>query len=107
MMMKKVAAALFASSLLVAWGAGNATAGKAVYDRSCKNCHGADGVANPAIAKMMKVEIKPLGSADVQGMTDEQIAEIITKGKGKMHAIRSVTGEQVNDVVAFVRTLKK
>jgi mono/diheme cytochrome c family protein len=107
MMIRKVAAALFASSLAMAWAAGNATAGKAVYERACKNCHSADGVANPTIAKMMKVDIKPLGSSDVQSMTDQQIADIITKGKGKMHAIKSVTGEQVNDVVAYVRTLKK
>jgi mono/diheme cytochrome c family protein len=106
-MKKKAAAAWFASSLAMAWAAGNATAGKAVYDRVCKNCHGADGVANPAIAKMMKVDIKALGSPEVQAMTDPQIADVITKGKGKMRAIPSVTGEQVNDVVAFVRTLKK
>ena len=106
-MTKKLAAAFFASALATVWAAGNATAGKAVFDRTCKNCHGADGVANPTIAKMMKVEIKALGSPEVQGMTDQQIADIITKGKGKMRSIPSVTGEQVNDVVAFVRTLKK
>ncbi|HTX34134.1 MAG TPA: cytochrome c [Bryobacteraceae bacterium] len=91
----------------VALAAGNATEGKAVYDRSCKNCHGATGEANPAIAKMMKVEIANLGSPEVQKMSDADLAKIITTGKGKMQPIRSVTGKSVDDVVAYIRTLKK
>jgi cytochrome c553 len=47
-----------------AFGA-DAKAGQASYDKSCKSCHGADGTPNPAIAKMMKVEMKDLKSADV------------------------------------------
>ena len=38
--------------------AGDATAGKAAYDKACKSCHGADGTPNAAIAKSMKVEMK-------------------------------------------------
>ena len=64
--MKKTVVVLIASAGL-ALAAGDAAAGKAFYDKSCKSCHGADGTANPNIAKMMKVEIKDLGSADVQG----------------------------------------
>ena len=99
-------AAFFLTAAL-AFAAGNPTDGKVVYDRACKNCHGADGVANPAIVKMMKVEIRNLGSPGVQGMTDDQIKKIVTDGKGKMQPIRSVTGKSVDDVVAYVRTLKK
>lgn len=106
-MKKKVAAAWFASSLVMAWAAGNATAGKAVYDRVCKNCHGTDGVANPAIAKMMKVEIKDLKSADVQGMSDADLKKIITDGKGKMKPVKTVSGAEADEVVAYVRSLKK
>ena len=89
------------------YAAGNATEGKAVYDRACKNCHGATGEANPAIAKMMKVEIHNLGSSEVQSMSDNDLKKIITNGKGKMQPIRSVTGKSADDVVAYVRTLKK
>jgi len=91
----------------VAYAAGNATDGKAVYDRACKNCHGATGVANPGIVKMMKVEIHDLGSPEVQKMSDDELKKIVTDGKGKMPAIHSVTGKSVDDVVAYVRTLKK
>ena len=87
--------------------AADATAGKPMYDKSCKSCHGADGVANPAITKMLKVEIKDLGSPEVQGMSDEALGKIITEGKGKMKPIHTVTGDSVHDVVAYVRTLKK
>ncbi|MEO8128510.1 MAG: cytochrome c [Bryobacteraceae bacterium] len=89
------------------FAAGDATAGKAVFDKSCKSCHGATGVANPAIAKMMKVEMKDLGSAEAQGLSNEAMEKIIKTGQGKMKPIASVTGKSVDDVVAFVRTLKK
>ena len=50
-----------------AWAA-DAAAGKAVYMAKCRGCHGAEGEGNPNIAKMMKVEMKPLGetTADVK-----------------------------------------
>lgn len=85
----------------------DAAAGKTTFDKSCKTCHGADGTPNPNIAKMMNVEIRPLGSADVQAQSDDDIKKIITTGKGKMKPVATVTGKSVDDVVAFVRTLKK
>jgi cytochrome c5 len=97
---------ILAISAGAVYAAGDAAAGKAVYDRACKNCHGAKGEGNPTMAKMMKVEMKSLASADVQKQSDEDLKEIVTKGKGKMHPVASVTGKSVDDVVAFVRTLK-
>ena len=87
--------------------AGDATAGKAVYDKSCKSCHGASGAANPAIAKMMKVEMKDLSSSEVQGKSDADLKKIITDGAGKMKPIKAVTGADLDNVIAYVRTLKK
>ena len=87
--------------------AADAKAGQAAYDKSCKSCHGADGTPNAAIAKMMKVEMKDLKSADVQGMSDGDIKKIVTDGKGKMKPIKTVTGGDVDNVVAYVRSLKK
>ncbi len=91
----------------LAHAAGGATAGKAVYDRACKACHGVTGEANPGIVKMMKVEIKDLRSQDVQSLSDDDLKKIITEGKGKMQPVRSVTGKSVDDVIAYIRTLKK
>jgi len=87
--------------------AADAKAGKDVYDKSCKSCHGADGTPTPAVAKMMKVEIKDLKSADIQAMSDDDIKKVITSGKGKMKPVASVTGASVDNVVAYVHSLKK
>src|SRR5580698_2085666 len=96
-----------AGVLATAGLAADAGAGKAVYDKSCKTCHGTDGTANPAIAKMMKVDMKNLGSADVQAMSDADIKTVVTDGKGKMKPVKTVSGGSLDDVVAYVRTLKK
>lgn len=84
-----------------------ADAGKAAYDKSCKSCHGATGTPNPAIAKMMKVEMKDLGSADVQSMTDADLKKVITEGKGKMKPVTAVSGPAADQLIAYIRTCKK
>ena len=86
--------------------AADATAGKAAYDKSCKSCHGADGTPNPAIAKMMKVDMRDLKSPDVQATSDDDLKKIITDGKGKMKPVASASGSAA-DVVAYIRTWKK
>ena len=90
-----------------AGSAADAKAGQAIYDRSCKSCHGPDGTANPSIAKMMKVDMKDLKSADVQAMSDDEIKKIITDGKGKMPAVKTVSGAALDNLVAYIRSLKK
>ena len=86
--------------------AADAAAGKAAYDKSCKTCHGADGTANPAIAKMMKVDMQDLKSADVQAMSDDDLKKVITAGKGKMKPVASASSSAA-DIVAYIRTWKK
>ena len=86
--------------------AGDATAGKAAYNKSCKSCHGADGTPNPAVAKMMKVEMQDLKSAEVQAMSDDDLKKIITGGKGKMKPMPAAASS-ADDIVAQIRTWKK
>jgi mono/diheme cytochrome c family protein len=97
-------------AVFLAWSAGQAFGaaadGKAVFDAKCKSCHGADGSGNPTIAKMMKVTLRPLGSAEVQAKSDADLKKDITQGNGKMKA-QTVTAKQADDVVAYLRTLKK
>ena len=104
--MKKTVAVLIASAGL-ALAAGDAAAGKAVYDKSCKSCHGADGTPNAAVAKMMKVDMKDLKSTEVQALSDEDMKKIVTEGKGKMRPVKTVSGPAVDDLIAYVRSLKK
>jgi len=87
--------------------AADAKAGEAVYEKSCKSCHGADGTPNPPIAKMMKVEMRDLKSPEVQSRSDADLKKVVTDGQGKMKPTASVTGGSVDNVVAFVRSLKK
>ena len=105
--MKLSACSIILAALGAASAWAGADAGKAVYDRACKSCHGADGAGNPTIAKMMKVEIPALSSSAVQSLSEADLKAIVTKGKGKMKPVASVTGKQVDDVIEFVRTLKK
>ena len=86
--------------------AADAKAGQAVYDKSCKSCHGMDGTPNASIAKMMKVDMRDLRSPEVQSMSDSDLGKIITAGQGKMKPVASVTGADVGNVVAYVRALK-
>ena len=86
--------------------AGDAKAGQAAYDKSCKGCHGATGVANPAVAKMLSATIPDLGSGEVQGLSDADIQKIISDGKGKMKPVKTLSAAP-DDVVAYIRTLKK
>ncbi len=40
-------------------------------------------------------------------MSDADLTAVITKGKGKMQPVKAVTGKSVDDVIAYVRSLKK
>jgi mono/diheme cytochrome c family protein len=95
------------SVLLAPAGAAVAKDGEPVYAAKCKNCHGADGAGNPAIAKMMNVTMKPLGSAEVQAKSDADLKGVITAGIGKMKPVAGVSATDADNVVAYIRTLKK
>lgn len=98
-------AALLATGSL-AWAA-DAAAGKMVFDTKCKTCHGADGAGNAGLAKALSVTFKPLGGDEIQKMSDADLKKVITAGSGKMKPVAGLMPAQVDDVVAFVRTLKK
>jgi len=83
-----------------AWAA-DAAAGKPVFDAKCKACHGATGEGNPNMAKALKVELKPLSA------TSADVKKVVTEGQGKMKPVASVTGSDLDNVVAYVHSLKK
>jgi len=88
-------------------GAATAKEGEMVYNGKCKNCHGADGSGNPAIAKMMNVSLKPLGSAEVQRQSDADLKAVITNGTGKMKPVSGISAADADNLVSYLRTLKK
>ena len=89
--------------------------GKAVYDSTCKRCHGEDGTGDRMADRFYQVTIPRLNSDYVQSKTDAEIKEIVTKGKGKMQPVQpgapsmrhTFSGEDIDEVIAYVRTFKK
>jgi len=88
------------------WAGGNTDAGKALYDKKCASCHAKDGAGNPGIAKAMKVELRNLGSKEVQAKSDADLKKDTTEGVGKMKGVK-LTDAEWGDVLAYLRTMKK
>jgi len=76
----------------------------ALFKSKCAGCHGADGTGS-AMGKKMGAH--DFTSAEVQGMSDAQLADIITNGKNKMPKYGSLKPEEIKGLVAYIRTLKK
>lgn len=75
--------------------AADAAAGKAVFDTKCKVCHGAEGAGGA------------MDKASIAGTASATVKETVTKGKGKMKPQASVTGDALDNVAAYVASLKK
>ena len=76
-------------------------AAEATYKAKCAACHGADGKGKAAM------KTHDWTSADVQKMSDPELAAVITNGKTPMPPFKSLTADQVKDLVAYVRTFAK
>ena len=104
----KIAAGI---TMLVLMAAPFATAfaqapGADVYKSKCQSCHGAEGTPNPGIAKAMGV--KPANDPSVKAISEAQMIEDTTNGKGKMPAFKSkITDAQIKDSVEYFRSLGK
>ena len=81
------------------------TAAEATYKARCAMCHGPDGKGETATGKMMKV--KDFASEEVQKMSDADLTTAITSGKGKMPPSKTLSADQVKDLVAYVRVFGK
>jgi mono/diheme cytochrome c family protein len=99
MILMTAALAALSSTAVVA---ADAAAGKAVYDKSCKSCHGADGTPNAGMAKAMNIK-----DFKTTAFSDADIKTAVTSGKGKMKPIPSVTGASLDNVSAYVQSLKQ
>lgn len=92
---------------VLAQAKGDKGAGQAVFATKCKMCHGSEGQGNPAIAKALNVTIAHLDSPQIQGKSDDELKKIISEGNGKMKPVKDLSKGQLQDVIAFVRTLAK
>ncbi len=92
---------------MIAASGGDPETGRAVYQKSCKACHGATGQGNPAMVKSSKGALQDLSSKEVQGRTDVQLAKDIVGGTGQKKPIKPLPEKEMKDVIAFVRTMAK
>ena len=96
------------AAVLFAGAAGFAqSSGEATYKARCQSCHGAQGVPNPGIAKVMGV--KPASDPAVKAHTVAQMIEITTNGKAPhMPAFKGkLSDSQIKESVEYFRTLMK
>ncbi len=84
-----------------------ADTGPDLFGTKCASCHAKDGSGNTPMGKNLK--LKDLGSADVQKASDSDLKNIIDKGKPpKMPAYGGkLSSTQIDDLVKFIRSLKK
>lgn len=91
---------------LVASTAFAADSGADLFKGKCASCHGATGAGDTAMGKSMK--LKDLGSAEVQKASDADLTNVIAKGKKPMPGYEGkLTNDQIQEVVKYIRTLKK
>lgn len=79
----------------------------ALYKSKCTACHATDGSGDTAAGKAMKAP--DLRSEEVQKQTDAQLVDSTANGKGKkMPAYKDkLTGDQIQQLVAYIRELAK
>lgn len=83
-----------------------AETGAEIYKTRCSACHGANGAGDTMLGKNMK--LRSLASPEVQQESDEDLIRITSKGRNKMPSYeRKLSKEQIEDVVKYIRSLKK
>ena len=97
---------IFALTLVFSSACAFASPGADTFKARCAPCHGATGKGDTKMGQHLK--LRDLSSADVQKQTEDELEAIIAKGKGKMPAYGAkLTREQIEDLVKFIRSLKK
>ncbi len=100
-----VAAAVLTALVFLSSPAKADNTAEATYKAKCAMCHGPDGKGETSTGKMMKAG--DFASPNVQKMSDEDLSEAISKGKNKMPAYKTLTADQVKDLVGYVRAFGK
>ena len=101
-----------AAAFLLSSPPGSRALGAAAYDGEdifrarCSICHGVDGAGKTARGKKLKVP--DLRSSEVQELSDEELAETVSDGKGEMPAFGKKLGpEKIQQVVSYLRQLRR
>ena len=77
--------------------------GKALYEKNCKMCHGADGTPSAAMAKMWPA-LAPLDSSYMAGRSADSVVAVLTHGTKNMKPFKGkMTPEEMAAVAKYVR----
>ncbi len=76
------------------------------YKAKCASCHGADGAGQTGFGKA--AHLHDLRSDEVQKASDAEMADTISKGKGKMPGYaKQLSQDQIKGLVSYIRGLAK
>jgi disulfide bond formation protein DsbB len=94
--------------------AGNVAQGRTLFQQSCMSCHGPEAKGLPGLGKDMTT------SEFIKGQTDAQLLEFIKKGRPVSDPANTtkvdmppkggnpaLTDAQLNDIIAFMRSLQQ
>lgn len=77
-----------------------------IYKSKCASCHNMNGDGQTAKGKELKV--RAFNSAEVKGMSDAKLLDVMLKGKGKMPSYEKSLGkDKCQALVSYVRGLGK
>ncbi len=88
----------------------NPEKGEEIYKTYCVNCHGIQGKGDGPASKMLTPTPANFTSKKTKGKADKELLSIIGNGKPKTAMPpwkNSLSKEQIQDVLAYIRTLEK
>lgn len=83
---------------------------KEIYNFDCAICHGAKGDGKTDLAKDMQLNLTDFTDPKTfEGKTDDQLFDLIRKGKDKMPAEDAARAkpEEIKAIVQYIRTFSK
>lgn len=89
---------------------GDAAKGKVIYDKHCAACHGPQGRGDGPTGKVLVPPAADFTSAASRKKSDAQLLAIIENGKPPtaMTAWKGqLAAQEIQDVLAYVKTLRK
>jgi mono/diheme cytochrome c family protein len=89
---------------------GDPAKGKAIYERLCGVCHGAQGKGDGPAGEMMKPPAADLTGSKLKDKPDAELFQTIRTGKppSAMPAFKGqLSDQQIHEVVAYIRSLGK
>jgi mono/diheme cytochrome c family protein len=94
------------ATVAVAASASGNDPGQSTFEAHCATCHAPDGSGDTVVGKSIK--IPDLHSAEVQKLSDAQLADVIANGKGVMPGFKSsLSKDEIDALVKHVHQLAK